>query len=338
MGERRVTQKDLAAQVGLSQAGVSMALRGDPRIGQATQAKVRAAAAALGYRPDPVLGALADYRAAKSAPRYTGNIALLLPCRKQSEYLRSPFAAGVIAGVREGCASMGYRCEEVVLGRQPWARTMSILRSRGIRGMVIGPVGKDAPEAPPIEGLAIVQIGRGWATKAYPRVTTNHFDNLRLAWEVLQRRGYGRIGLLLRAGNDLLTGGRWVAAFQYLQGRSGGVAIPVCENSARIKSWIRQWRPDAIIASDQWLRSRLRETCQVEAPADIGFVALGVPGGADATAGVFQRPQEIGRVATRQLDLSLRRYDDASVAEPIVTVINGEWHEGDSVRPRESEG
>ena len=53
----RITQKDLAVHLGMSQSGISMALRGDPRIGKATQARVRAAADALGYRPDPVMGA-----------------------------------------------------------------------------------------------------------------------------------------------------------------------------------------------------------------------------------------------------------------------------------------
>ena len=57
-----MTQKDLAAHLGLSQSCISMALHGDPRIGKATQAKVRAAAEALGfYRPDPFMGALAGY-------------------------------------------------------------------------------------------------------------------------------------------------------------------------------------------------------------------------------------------------------------------------------------
>jgi DNA-binding LacI/PurR family transcriptional regulator len=212
----RITQKDLAVHLGMSQSGISMALRGDPRIGKATQARVRAAADALGYRPDPVMGALAGYRAAKAAKRYIGNFALLLPGQSEADYLNSPFAAGLVAGVREASGKMGYRCETFVLGTRPFARTLSILRSRGIRGIVVGPVGKNAPSAPAMDGFSIVQVGRGWGETGHHRVTTNHFDNLRLAWTVLRERGYKRIGLFLRAGNDRLTDGRWVAAYLYM--------------------------------------------------------------------------------------------------------------------------
>ncbi|MCC5839871.1 MAG: LacI family DNA-binding transcriptional regulator [Opitutales bacterium] len=331
--KERITQKDLAVHLGLSQSGISMALRGDPRIGKATQAKVRAAAEAMGYRPDPVMGALAGYRAAKSAKRYVGTLALLLPCRVEADYLNSPFAAGLVGGVREASEEMGYRCETFVLGQRPFARTLSILRSRGIRGMVVGPVGKDAPVAPAIEGLTIVQVGRGWGQTGHHRVTTNHFDNLRLAWNVLRERGYERIGLFLRAGNDNLTDGRWVAAYLYMQARAGIPPLPVGDNTQDLAEWFRACHPDAIIASDQWLRARLEETMGVRAPADIGFAALGVPGGTEPTSGVFQRPHEIGRVAAQLLDLSLRSYEDKPTAVPIINVINGEWHEGDSLRP-----
>ena len=71
----------------------------------------------------------------------------------------------------------------------------------------------------------------------------------------------------------------------------------------------------------------------MRAPADIGFTSLGVAGGADPTSGICQRPVEIGRVAAQILDLTLRNYGDTPAAVPIFNVINGEWHEGDSVRP-----
>jgi LacI family transcriptional regulator len=331
--KERITQKDLAAHLGLSQSCISMALHGDPRIGKETQDKVRAAAEALGYRPDPVMGALAGYRSAKSAKRYIGNLALLLPASNEADYLNSPFASGLVTGVREASEKMGYNCETFVLGQQPFARTLSILRARGIRGMVVGPVGKDAPAAPVMDGLSIVQVGRGWGQTGHHHVTTNHFDNLRLAWNVLRDRGYERIGLFMRAGNDNLTDGRWVSAYLYMQAKSGGVALPICDKTEDLSTWFRTWKPDAVIASDQWLRIRLEETVGVSAPADIGFASLGVAGGSDPTSGIFQRPVEIGRVAAQILDLTLRNYEEKPTAVPIINVINGEWFEGNSVRP-----
>jgi len=67
MARERVTLKDLAAELGLSVAAVSMALRNNREIAAATRERVKAKAAELGYRPDPTLRALADYRTRQRA-------------------------------------------------------------------------------------------------------------------------------------------------------------------------------------------------------------------------------------------------------------------------------
>lgn len=57
-----VTQSDLARRLGLSQAAVSLALRGHPRIGAATIERVQALARDLGFRGDVATAALARRR------------------------------------------------------------------------------------------------------------------------------------------------------------------------------------------------------------------------------------------------------------------------------------
>ena len=47
----RITQKSLATALGLSHSTVSLALRGDERISQATRLRIREAAQRMGYRP-----------------------------------------------------------------------------------------------------------------------------------------------------------------------------------------------------------------------------------------------------------------------------------------------
>ena len=60
-----VTQRDIARAAGLSQATVSLALRRHPGLPAATIARVHAAAAGLGYRPDPLVSALMSQRQAR---------------------------------------------------------------------------------------------------------------------------------------------------------------------------------------------------------------------------------------------------------------------------------
>lgn len=59
----RVTIVDLARETGVSVSSVSVALRGDPGVSEATRDKVLAAAARLGYRPDARARGLREHRA-----------------------------------------------------------------------------------------------------------------------------------------------------------------------------------------------------------------------------------------------------------------------------------
>lgn len=70
-GERRVTSADIARRVGVSQPTVSRALRGDPRVAAATQARIQEAATQLGYVPHAAARSLRSRR--------SGTVAVVLP-------------------------------------------------------------------------------------------------------------------------------------------------------------------------------------------------------------------------------------------------------------------
>lgn len=340
--KKRVTQKDLAEHLGLSQAAVSMALRGDPRIRSSIRTRVLEAAEELGYRPDPVMGALAHYRVKTAARRYVGTVACLLPCRPRrvKEYLLSPFAADALRGAEEGLAAMGYRCERFVHGAFPQNHLGKVLGNRGIRGAVIGPVGTGRQAPPRIGGnLAVVQIGRGWPELGFHQVAPNHFDNTRTICQRLRDLGYRRIGLLRRGGQEAQSVDRWIAAYRYYletEGAPEARPLPVCAGPADIASWMRRHKPDAVIGSDVWLCSLLREKTGLHAPRDIGFASLSVRGPDDAVSGILQQPAEIGRIAARQLDAALRNHEHGPPAHPVTLVMRGRWHQGTTVRTDKS--
>jgi len=60
--KRRVTLRDVAKQAGVSHATVSMCFRNSPSIPEKRRKQVLRVAERMGYRPDPVLSALAEYR------------------------------------------------------------------------------------------------------------------------------------------------------------------------------------------------------------------------------------------------------------------------------------
>src|SRR6202453_1391727 len=73
--QQRVSLRDIGRLANLSHSTVSLALRDNPSIALKTRQRVRELAASLGYVPDPMLRALAEYRRDKSVRRYQGSLA-----------------------------------------------------------------------------------------------------------------------------------------------------------------------------------------------------------------------------------------------------------------------
>ena len=63
MHQKRGTIYDIAKRVGVSHSTVALALRNHHRISEKRRKQVHRVAAEMGYAPDPLLAALASYRA-----------------------------------------------------------------------------------------------------------------------------------------------------------------------------------------------------------------------------------------------------------------------------------
>jgi len=90
----RPTLQDMADILNLSKSTVSRALSGDPRVAQATRARVESLAKRIGYTPNPIARGLATRR--------TNTIGLAVPCAPRS--LSDP----VLLGVSRACGQCGH--------------------------------------------------------------------------------------------------------------------------------------------------------------------------------------------------------------------------------------
>ena len=138
---KRVTMKEVAAKAGLSTSTVCRALKLDPQIPAATRDRVKKIAAALGYRPDPLLSAFAQRRRGKIAGSEITTLAYITSFQTADEWMQNPFYAPMFEGSSDQALRNGYRLEHFWL-KEPGMtgeRLSRILYNRGIAGVCIAP-------------------------------------------------------------------------------------------------------------------------------------------------------------------------------------------------------
>lgn len=150
-----VTLKDIAAVVGLSTSGVSMALADHPRIGQATKDKVHAAAAELGYVPNSAGRALRSGRSA--------SIAIVVPNTGQHVF-GHPYFMHLLVGIT---AQANASDAAVMISTNPdethgVAAYEKVLRSQAASGAIIASASINDPNVNRMLAAAmpVVLIGR----------------------------------------------------------------------------------------------------------------------------------------------------------------------------------
>jgi LacI family transcriptional regulator len=137
-----VTLKQIAARAKQSVATVSYALRGHPKIPEATRERVRAVADALGYRPNPrVASLMAHIRGAQARP-HAERIGFIWVHTTRRIAARDPFLRLVFNGARRRAEQAGFALEEFWTNDPGMTdrRLQEILRARGIVGVVLSPV------------------------------------------------------------------------------------------------------------------------------------------------------------------------------------------------------
>ncbi|MFN3216168.1 MAG: LacI family DNA-binding transcriptional regulator [Acidimicrobiales bacterium] len=125
MNGRRPTIIDVAAAAGVSKSAVSLALRGDEGVSEATRERIRAVADSLGYRSNAVARALVQGR--------TGQIGVVVTD------LRNPYHTDVALGVEAAAAEAGMQVLIAHGHREPdrLAEHLDAMISLNVEGVVI---------------------------------------------------------------------------------------------------------------------------------------------------------------------------------------------------------
>lgn len=272
--KRRITQKDLARKLGLSQSSISLTFANSPRVPKKTRERVLAAAEALGYRPDPMLKSLAIYRQRHSPPHFQAVLGWITPYNMEGVPPVS-FHYQALQGATARAEALGYQLDPIWLKAPNMTnrRLDGMLKARGIRGLIIPPA--DHLTHLNLDWDIYTAVVLGDYTIARPRldrVAVDHFRAMELALRKIKRLGFKRIGFICEEESDrrLLRGfsAAFLSAKSFLKDKVARDVIRVnisvhLEISPRdlnlIKKWLIKFKPDAVIYNDVKKRTVIRE-------------------------------------------------------------------------------
>ena len=340
----RVRLSDIAQRLKINKATVSRALRNDRRISRAVCAQVQRVALQMGYRPDPMLAALAEYRRSGTPRPISAVLALVnyWPEPTKPRVCRE-FKLSWKAATAEA-ERTGYRLEEFRVGKDlTIPRLEKILLTRNINGILIPPHGNLwlTGEKFRWDEFCVVRFGDSMETPVTHLVSSDLLSNGLLAFENVWNKGYRRIGLVA-VTRPADRPARFAAGFLYGQlNLPGKLRLPLLllgkqdseqRRQQQLVAWLKKTKPEAILTDVEVLRGMLA-TAGYRVPQDLGLATTSVLDG-NADAGIYQNSDEIGKTAV-QLLISLIHLNERGIpAIPREVLIKGRWVDGSTLPAR----
>jgi len=253
-----VTMQMVAERAGLSRSAVSYALRNHPSIPEATRKRVQEIAQKMGYHRNAYVSTLMAQVHRKRITSEQPVIGWIVDEVLEPRIIQSEFYQQVLKGAQERAKELGYFIENFSLNDNPLSpqRLEKILKSRGIKGLIVGPVSDMHKNLPAFSFSDFVSSTIGYSLR-YPqlhRVSIDYAHGMKLLWNKTRELGYMRPGLIISNPYDERTDHINRGIFMALQSVDQKVLkIPPCLvvnngcDEEEIQSWIMEYLPDVII-------------------------------------------------------------------------------------------
>ncbi len=318
---------------------VSIALRGMTGVSEETRKKIKDCADRLGYKPDPALAALADYRRRTREPSSFEQLAYVTNYAVKNDPSWD-FSNQFFIGAQRRGMDYGYKVVPYWLKEDgcSQSRASSILFNRGIRGLIIAPV-------PEIEDklelnwkyFSSVAIGTSLVSPELDHVAFDHHHAMRTTLEKLHEKGYRRVGLYIRNPINRLRFSPMDAYLGYQYRDADSSPIPplmlLGVSSSAFWSWYDEHKPDAIVTdSDPAVLGLLKER-GLQAPKDVGLACFNrFSHDKRSTSSVTQDLQAIGAASVDRLHTNLLRNAYGIPENSYGIHLQGQWFAGDTLR------
>jgi LacI family transcriptional regulator len=334
----RTTLRDIAAKTGFAKTTVSLSLRNNPKIPEATRQLVRAAARELDYRPDPALARIAEHRWRTRAAHSGSTIAFVTMANPAAGDLPDSQA---MAGARDRAKELGYGFEHFRLENYSnAARLGSVLFHRGIRGVIVGHVSQgDFCSQFPWGRFSAVGCNVGQFRPPISVVVPDDAHAMIQAWRHAAEHGHRLIGVALAEEARPMREFDRICAALHCQSDlpAGEPRVPILRVQPSDRDgflrWMRQHGPEAVVGSDEIFLRWIREA-GYGIPRELGFVSLAVnpSGGSEPRiAGMDCNPGMIGQAAVEQLDILIRTNQIGPPNRPFALMVESSWVPGETL-------
>lgn len=339
--QKRITHKDIAEVVGVSQSTVSMAMRNHPRITEAVRIKIQEKALELGYSPDPMLSALSQYRLSKQENPAPVTLAWINLHRDPQVVHEHQEFVLYFEGAEAYAKKLGYKLEEFQIAKIRPARLNTILKTRNIRGILLSP--PDIFFDPnwddfPWQDYVTVRFGRSASFPAVHFVSSAQSTNATLAFDAIRERGYQRIGMITDYRRRRVFGAGFLWA-QYELPEDERVPLlsidrefATDEKLSVLRKWMDSYRPDAILSDIKKLPELLGEL-GYRVPEDVALATTSILD-TPIDAGIDQRPKVIGEAGVRTLTALIHAQNFGIPSDSNEILVTGQWKDGSMLPDR----
>ena len=323
-----MTVRELARRLKYSKTTVADALRGKPWVGAKTREEIQRKSHLLGYRPNPVASAFLQQVRSRGSRRYRANLALMMPWVGR---ILGPTRKLFYQGATARAAELGYTLDGIDPSEYNSVRLTKILLARGILGVGIGLLSRSIGHMSlDWSKFATVAFAYSLTRPAVHRVTHDHVLGIRTAVRTCYRRGYSRIGLVLRHDSNARANGLWLAGFLETQQSHPShqqvkpfLSTDVDYTPERFAKWIRREKPDVIIFHTAALIPSL-PLLTGTGPGTIPAVLLDRHPD-DPYAGIDQQYDRCGAQLIESLSSLILHNERGIPPRPTITMIPGLW-------------
>ncbi len=348
------TLKQIADLVGCSKNTVSLALRNSPRISKATRVRVNKVAQEMGYAPNARVNEAMKYVRTHKKKRIAETLGILVdwPAAQKSDLAYHQHLQLFFNSFEKRAEELGYGFDYLFISSPGMTekRMDSIIRSRGIRGVVVMPMsGGPARLHMDLSRVASVQLGRTLWSPRIDTVAADDADSVYLATKVLHRRGYRKIGYFFSRWALAQSLNRLEMGALYSQKHVEGIdniPIGISENQKTQKDitdagkleeefipWFKKYKPDAIICLGVSVKAILEDNMGLNVPEDVGIVQYDYvykPG--VEFAGIDHQKNLQGAYAVERLTTKIAHSMFGLPESPIEVSFPVRWVDGPSIK------